>query len=210
MFTTVISILRGNIYWMSWNLYLAFVPLALSVILFRTRQPHSWVWWILLLIFFAFLPNAPYLLTDIIHAIDLSRMSQSIWLTLCLIMPVYLLIIFIGFESYVLSVTNLGNYLKRRGWESWVIAAELLTHGLCAIGIYLGRFLRFNSWDLITHPDHLLISISKVLANTEQLLITAVAFVGLSGLYWIIKQVNLRFFSKVIRFVNLKIDAILS
>ena len=61
---------------MSWNLYLAFVPLALGVILFRSRQPTSWLWWLMLLIFFVFLPNAPYLLTEILHGIDLSRMSN--------------------------------------------------------------------------------------------------------------------------------------
>ncbi len=203
MFTTVISVLLGNIYWMSWNLYLAIVPLALSAILFRSRQPHSWLWWILLLMFFAFLPNAPYLLTDIIHAIELSRISPSIWLTFFLIMPVYLLFMFVGLESYVLSLINLGNYLKRRGWARWITVAELLTHGLCALGIYLGRFLRFNSWDFITQPDALATSIFTILANTGQLLITMVAFVGLSGLYWIIKQVNLRFFPEILNLNNL-------
>ncbi len=72
---------------MSWNLYLAFVPLALSVILFRSRQPTSWLWWLMLLIIFVFLPNAPYLLKEIIHGIDLSRMSQSIWRTFAFSRP---------------------------------------------------------------------------------------------------------------------------
>ncbi|MGL4883991.1 MAG: DUF1361 domain-containing protein, partial [Waterburya sp.] len=57
--------------WIVWNLFLAFIPLALSFWLFVRRNiKRSLLWWIGLVVFIAFLPNAPYLLTDIIHLID--------------------------------------------------------------------------------------------------------------------------------------------
>ena len=66
--------------WIVWNLFLAFIPLVLSFWLFlRPSKKRSLVWWISLIIFIAFLPNAPYLLTDIIHLIEAIRAGYSIW-----------------------------------------------------------------------------------------------------------------------------------
>ena len=192
MLTTVLSVLRINIYWMSWNLYLAFVPLALSLLLFRSRGSRSWLWWLVLLVFFAFLPNAPYLLTDVIHIVGFMHMTNSMWMIFLIVLPVYLLFILAGFEAYVLSLINLGCYLNRMGWGKWISGAELLTHGLCSLGIYLGRFLRFNSWDFIIQPKALTTSVFSVLASIGQLVIIAVTMVVVSGLYWIMKQVSLR------------------
>ena len=53
-----------------WNFFLAFVPFVLSLYLFRRETRRGWLWWPLLLVFIAFLPNAAYTLTDIIHFIS--------------------------------------------------------------------------------------------------------------------------------------------
>ncbi len=187
----VLSLLRLQAYWLSWNLYLAFVPLVLSVLLFRSRGSRSWLWWLQFLAFFAFLPNAPYLLTDVIHLRDIFYISNSVWLIFIVVIPVYLLFILAGFEAYVLSLINLGYYLNRIGWSRWIWKAELLTHVLCAIGIYLGRFARLNSWYLITKPQSLIRG-TNALLSLKALVIIAVTFVVLTGLYWIMKQVNLK------------------
>ncbi len=197
MTTRILSALQFNIYWLSWNLYLAFVPLALSILLFRGGQPRSWSWWLIFLMFLAFLPNAPYLLTDTIHLIDLLHMTNSMWIIILILIPVYLLFILAGFEAYVLSLINQGYYLNRMGWGRWIIWAELLTHALCAVGIYLGRFLRFNSWDFINRPHALAFSIIGVLGSKRRLLIIAVSFVVVSGLYWIMKQASLRIIAQM-------------
>lgn len=187
----VLSLLRLQTYWLSWNLYLAFVPLVLSVLLFRSRGSRSWLWWLQLLGFFAFLPNAPYLLTDVIHLNVFFQIHNALWLILLVVIPVYLLLIIAGFESYVLSLINLGYYLKRIGRDRWILTAELLTHFLCAIGVYLGRFARLNSWYLITKPQSLLRS-TNTLLSFDSLRIIAITFVVLASLYWIMKQVNLK------------------
>ncbi|WP_240039189.1 MULTISPECIES: DUF1361 domain-containing protein [Okeania] len=117
------------------------------------------MWWFCLLIFIAFLPNAPYVLTDIIHLDQDIRQSNSVWVLTLAVVPQYLLFMFIGFEAYVLSLINLGYYLQRQSWSNFILGIELIIHCLSAIGIYLGRFKRFNSWDIVTNPNTLIKSV---------------------------------------------------
>lgn len=125
--------------WMTWNLFLALIPLVLSVWLFRTAKQRSVLWWMGLFWFVAFLPNAPYVLTDLIHLVFDIQSTDSLLFNTLVIIPKYVLFIGIGFEAYVLSLINLGDYLKRQDLDPWVLQVELLLHGLSAIGVYLGR-----------------------------------------------------------------------
>jgi uncharacterized membrane protein len=192
----VVQVLQINMRWMSWNLFLAFIPLALSVWLFRSRKGRSWIWWLGCLVFYAFLPNAPYLLTDIIHLIDDIRTIQSIWVITLILLPVYLLVIVGGMEAYVISLINLGYYLHRIGKSKWILGTELITHALSAVGIYLGRFLRFNSWDFVTQPDALLTSMVEDVLGKKPLVIIAITFVVLTGLHWFMKRATLGFIKR--------------
>lgn len=189
----VLQVLQINMRWMTWNLFLAFIPLVLSVWLFRGKRGRSWVWWLGFLVFYAFLPNAPYLLTDVIHLIDDIRTIQSVWMITLVLLPVYILVIFAGFEAYVISLINLGYYLHRIGKSHWILRVELITHFLSAIGIYWGRFLRFNSWDFVTQPDAVLTKGIEELLGKQPLVIIAITFVILVGLYAIMKRVTLGF-----------------
>ncbi|WP_016951309.1 DUF1361 domain-containing protein [Anabaena sp. PCC 7108] len=192
----VTQVLQINIRWMTWNLFLAFIPLVLSIWLFRTKRGRSWVWWLGFLAFYAFLPNAPYLLTDVIHLIDDIRRISSVWIITLVLIPTYLLVILGGFEAYVISLINLGYYLQRIGKNKWVFGVELITHALSAVGIYWGRFLRFNSWDFITQPDAILTKGVEELFGKQPLVIILITFVVLSGLYWLMKRVTLGFVNK--------------
>jgi len=177
---------------MSWNLFLAFIPLGLSVFLFRRKSlSHSPIWWLGFFVFFAFLPNAPYVLTDIIHLVTYIRRVDSIWLITLILFPLYLLFMILGFESYVISLINLGSHLHRLGKTQWIVGAELVTHALCAIGVYLGRFQRFNSWDLVTQLDAVATSLIEDLLGRRPVVIIAIAFIIITSLYWIAKQVTL-------------------
>ncbi|HIK05737.1 MAG TPA: DUF1361 domain-containing protein [Trichormus sp. M33_DOE_039] len=189
----ILQVLSINMRWMTWNLFLAFIPLALSIWLFRNRRGRSWVWWLGFLVFYAFLPNAPYLLTDIIHLIHDIRTIQSVWMITLVLIPVYFVVIGAGFEAYVISLINLGYYLHRIGKSQWILWVELITHALCAVGIYWGRFLRFNSWDFITQPDALLTRGVEELLGKQPLIIILVTFAILSVLHWLMKRVTLGF-----------------
>lgn len=193
-----------NADWMGWNLFLAIVPLVLSVFLFRRLQfgnstvtssaiehrHRSPLWWLGVAIFVAFLPNAPYILTDIIHFVRWVREGASVWTVALVYVPLFFLFLFAGFEAYVMSLLNVGHYLKQRGLRRYVFATELTLHGLSAIGIYLGRFLRFNSWNLLTHWNDVVGSVFEGLFARDSLLTIALTFVILTVLYALLKPVH--------------------
>ncbi len=190
----VLQVLQINIRWMTWNLFLAFIPLVLSVWLFRrTKRSRSWVWWLGFAVFYAFLPNAPYLLTDVIHLIDDIRTIQSVWIITLVLIPVYLVVILGGFEAYVISLINMGHYLHRIGKSQWILGVELITHALSAVGVYWGRFLRFNSWDFVTQPDAVITQGVEEILGKQPLVILIISFVILAGLYWLMKRITLGF-----------------
>lgn len=175
----------------SWNLFLGLIPLALSYWLFKFAPRRTLLWWITALIFIAFLPNAPYVLTDVIHLVRDIRYHSSIWLITLVLLPQYFLFIFIGVEAYVLSIINLGDYLRRVGWRRYILPTELFIHFLSAIGIYLGRFKRFNSWDIVTNLDSLTNTVLDDLLRKWPLLVILITFAILTTLYWLMKQVTL-------------------
>ncbi len=178
--------------WMAWNLFLAFIPLALSVWLFRrSSRSRSILWWLGFVVFIAFLPNAPYLLTDVKHLIEGIRSGYSIWIVTLVLIPQHLFAILAGFEAYVLCLINLGYYLHQQGRSKYILWAELITHALCAVGVYLGRFKRFNSWDFVTQPDDLAKSMLDDLTAKRPILVMVVTFVVLTVSYWLMKQVTL-------------------
>ena len=178
--------------WIAWNLFLAFIPLALSFWLFRRKsQSRSLLWWVGFLVFIAFLPNAPYLLTDIIHLINAIRDYYSVWIITLVLIPPHVIAILAGFEAYVVSVMNQSQYLKQQGAAKFAVWSELLTHALCAIGVYLGRFPRLNSWDFVTQPEAVVRTALDHLTSKRPVLLMAVTFVILTVLYWVMKQVTL-------------------
>lgn len=184
-------ILSRNLERIVWNLFLAFIPLGLSFWLFRRGRSRSIIWWLGIIVFLAFLPNAPYILTDIVHLIEDVRDVNSVWVVTLIVFPLHLLFILSGFEAYVLSLINLGYYLQRIGLSKLIVGAELFIHALCSFGIYLGRFPRFNSWDLITRPDALVDTIVEDLIGKIPLAIIFITFVIITILYWLFKQVTI-------------------
>ncbi len=189
--------------WIVWNLFLAFIPLVLSFWLFLRRSiKRSLLWWIIFVTFVTFLPNASYLLTDIIHLIAAIRAGYSIWITTLIFIPLHLSAIAIGWLAYVISLINQSYYLKKQGKGRFIVTSELITHALSAVGIYLGRFRRFNSWDLVTKPNILLSSTIDDLTTKKPLLVIAVTFIVLTILYWLTKQITLGTISRTKQFLS--------
>jgi uncharacterized membrane protein len=182
---------------MAWNTFLAVIPLVMSLWLFRGRRagrrPAAWRldWWIGLAVFIAFLPNAPYVLTDIIHLVRFIREGAPLGIIVFVLVPQYLVFMLIGIEAYVISLINAGHYLRQRGWGHWVSAAEISLHALCAVGIYLGRFPRFNSWDIITDPLRLLAYVAKMVGQPQSVAMIVLTFGAIAFLYWLLKHITL-------------------
>jgi uncharacterized membrane protein len=177
--------------WMRWNLFLALIPLSLSIGLFQVAPQRSRLWWLGLITFVAFLPNAPYILTDVIHLVEEIQGTPSLLFNSLIVVPRYALFLLLGFSAYVLSVVNVGLYLKRQGLNRWVLPVEWGLHGLSAIGVNLGRFDRFNSWDLWVKPGPILLEILQDLTRGKTLSFIAIATLVIAGLYWVGKQITL-------------------
>ena len=135
--------------WMLWNTVLAMVPLVLSFGLFSPyRQSRSLAWWMGLGLFLVALPNAPYVLTDVIHLIDDARDGVLIRTVM-----IYSGFIAVGVAAYTVSVARLVAYLKRTGFGvRSAVVVELGVHGVVAVGVLIGRYGRWNSWDAGTRP----------------------------------------------------------
>lgn len=134
-----------------WNLFLAFIPWAASsaVMLFPFLRAQKPALFLLLAIWLLFFPNSPYILTDLVHV----RASHGIyiWYDLLAILTFAWTGLLYGF----ISLTDVEKLLSAR-FKSWIagsIVAGLLFLG--SFGVYLGRFLRFNSWDVIQNPFQL-------------------------------------------------------
>ncbi len=156
------------------------------------HSTRAWLWGLGVVVFMAFLPNAPYVLTDIIHLIRGTSSGEiPTWVVALVFVPIHLVAILLGFQAYVLSILNLAYYLKQRGAAALILPTELFIHALCAIGIYLGRFIRFNSWDLVTAPVDVLVDTLDVLTSRRPLAVIGVTFVVLTVFYWVMKQVTL-------------------
>jgi uncharacterized membrane protein len=130
------------------NLFLASMPLFFSTVL-RIASHFRLPWIIqlpLLALWLLFLPNAPYVLTDIIH---LARSSHApIWYDLALLLSCSGTGLLMGY----LSLIDVQGIVVRRLGPAcgWMFALVSLV--LSGFAIYLGRFLRWNSWDVLFEP----------------------------------------------------------
>jgi uncharacterized membrane protein len=174
------SELVDNVGWMGWNTLLALVPLGLARFLFGHRPRPRWLLWVGGVAFVAFLPNAPYVLTDVLHLPgELTVAHDDPWLAAALLAQ-YGLLVAVGFAAYVLSLVRLERWLAGRGMSRRaVLGIDLALHGLCAVGIVLGRVFRFNSWDLLTDPHGLVDVLTVPAPRTVAVLL--VLFAVLAG-----------------------------
>jgi uncharacterized membrane protein len=162
------------------------------------RSNHSLFWWLGLFLFIAFLPNAPYILTDILHFYEAVRTLNSVWTLTLIIVPIYIIFIGTGWFSYVIALVNIDRYLHKYRLDRYTSAIELMLHLLCAIGIYIGRFLRFNSWNLVTQPKHFLKVLPGELIGRFPVVVILTTFLIITIFYGISKPAidNLPLFNK--------------
>lgn len=138
---------------LAWNLFLAWIPFVLSAsaTALRGTQRSSIV--ILLAAWLLFFPNAPYILTDLFHLHP--RPGVPLWYDLILILSFAWTGLLLGYASLLQVQGILESYLGKK-W-TWVPIGGFLF--LTSFGVYLGRYLRWNSWDALTRPMDLFVDI---------------------------------------------------
>jgi uncharacterized membrane protein len=163
---------------LAWNLFLAAVPLFAAAMLERSRStPMQTVW---LTVWLGFLPNAPYIVTDFVHLRP--RPGIPLWYDIALLASCAATGLLLGYAS----VADVQRFLARKFGElqAWLFSTSALI--LCGAGIYLGRFLRWNTWDVLFNPIAIVASIRpRVLSVTVvyglSLVIGYLAFRALSS-----------------------------
>lgn len=145
-----------------WNLGLACIPYELTTML-KTKQKHPpFIFAILFCIWLVFLPNAPYIVTDFVHLKWSS--SQLIWLDILITGSFAsngLLLFFYTLEDMCLLLTQ---YIK----QLYIHYSIPIVLFLSAFGVYLGRFLRYNSWEIIQNPSSLFQDISTIVCQPQE------------------------------------------
>lgn len=164
---------------LEWNLFLAVIPAVAAWLLARAAARGAGAalqaFWFA--VWLAFLPNAPYLLTDLIHLNP--SPAVPLWFDLALLGSCGGTGLLLGYTSLAdVQAVVARRFSARAGWA--VAAGSLLLSGF---GIYLGRFLRWNSWDAFTRPLQLLADIGRQLSDpgssAQALTVTLIYGIGL-------------------------------
>ncbi|HEY5993576.1 MAG TPA: DUF1361 domain-containing protein [Gallionellaceae bacterium] len=146
---------------LGWNLLLAAIPAVAAWLFARAAEQHAHallqVFWFA--IWLVFLPNAPYVITDLVHLAPHSYIP--LWYDLAMLASCAGTGLLLGYTSLAdVQAVIARRFSARLGWG--VAAAALLLSGF---GIYLGRFLRWNSWDAFTNPKLLFSDIAELLTD---------------------------------------------
>ncbi|AWB66437.1 DUF1361 domain-containing protein [Saccharobesus litoralis] len=173
------------------NFVLAAIPFVLATYLFLFSRHRSILWWLLLIVCIAFLPNSAYVVTDIIHFIaatkDPSYSFTKVWLVL---LPAYIIFISINFEFYVISIRMMQNSLRIHRSAKLAVWFIPFIHLLCAIGVYLGRVQRLESYDIIQNPLVVFKDLYYDLTHEKPVLIILGFTLLFYGLYLVFNQLN--------------------
>ena len=166
-----------------WNLFLAWIPFALALAVYdgfrrgAARFPliAGAVFWLI------FFPNAPYIVTDIKHLRTWTGMP--IWYDTILVGAAAWTGLALGFASLYLMQAVVRRLAGAA--NAWLFALVVL--GLSSLGVYFGRYLRWNSWDLIVRPERVLsdvwTGIANPLAYPHAVAVTVVFTVFLAATY---------------------------
>jgi len=164
-----------------WNLFLAGIPFAITQLFKMNSKFRSFkiVGFLAFAAWLLFLPNSPYIITDLVHLH--SDRSNLVWLDLFLVF----VFAFNGLLLGLLSMLDMFTLIRQHYGNRVAKYTLFKVCILCGYGIYLGRFLRFNSWDITTKPATLFYQIAHSLKEPKVWLITY----AFGGFLWILFSV---------------------
>jgi uncharacterized membrane protein len=175
-----------NFRYLIWNLFLAWIPFALAVFVYDrwSRRRGGVLLLVLSGLWLLFFPNAPYIATDVVH-LQHDPLSPY-WYDAVTIAAFAWMGVLLGFASLYLMQTVVRQW--RGVVAGWIFAFFAIALG--SLGIYLGRFLRLNSWDALEHPSVLPRILHAVardpFAYQEAIAVTLVFTLALSFAYFLL------------------------
>jgi len=138
-----------------WNLFLAWIPFAISASFKKLETGAIWKQLTVFFIWLLFFPNALYIVTDLIH-LEMETVVPK-WFDAVLLFSSCITGLLMAF----VSLLRVEHFLSKRFDNTRVHALMVIILFASSFGVYLGRFLRWNSWDVINHPMGLMFSIGQ-------------------------------------------------
>ena len=144
-----------------WNLFLAWIPLGLALVLYRMSARGIGGLWLLVVggLWLLFFPNAPYLMTDLKYLRELG--GAPFWYDAIMAGSAALAGLALGF----LSLFLVHAVVERRFGRIWAWLGVWALLLVSSVGVFLGRFQRFNSWDVFTDPGPIVADLAKGLSD---------------------------------------------
>lgn len=177
-----------------WNLFLAWIPFVLAYIAYALSWKRAWLYIaipVFAFLWLIFFPNAPYILTDLQY---LSRISPDAPLWYDIILLVWFS--WTGMLLGLISLYMMHEIVQRNfgRWPGWLFV--LIVSGLSSAGIYVGRFLRWNSWDILQNPSELAMGILGLVIDPSLRLL---AFTTLFAVFFLFVYLTLYTFAHLFR-----------
>ncbi len=173
--------------YMIWNLFLAWLPFLFSLRLLYVLRHKLWSSWEGLatsVLWLVFLPNSFYMISDFIHIKEFVR--HDVVFDIVMFTSFIYTGVLLGFSSLYMVHLQLRRRLDAQAAAAWITVTLLL----CSVAIYLGRDLRWNSWDVLTNPGGLLFDVADRLihpAAYPQMFVAITSFfVLLSSMYYLL------------------------
>lgn len=145
-----------------WNVFLAIIPYGITMYLNSRKQVSKF--WLLSIgvVWLLFLPNAPYIITDFVHF----KISNSYlwWLDILMLLSFSLT----GLYLFYTSLFDMQILVKKTFKKIPIQIVSILILFLCGFGVYLGRFLRYNSWGILNEPQRLISDAFYIIINPMQ------------------------------------------
>jgi len=153
----------GNWHYASliWNLFLAFIPFALSSWLLKLKSDSRRSQYTVLMAWLVFFPNAPYIITDFVHLGP--GKAAPFWYDIILLFWASWNGLLLGF----ISLWKIEQFLSTRLSRKMVSLCIYVFILLGAFGVYAGRYLRWNSWDVIVRPFSIMRDLKHIALNPE-------------------------------------------
>ena len=146
---------------LAWNLFLAWIPFVISTFIKVFGKNWKFTLPVLLLLglWLLFLPNSPYILTDLYHLKQRPRIP--LWYDIILLSSA----VWTGVMLGLLSIMDIHHFIRQKVniFMGWLVVVFSVI--LCSFGIYLGRFLRWNSWDVLSDPTGIMMDINQLIIH---------------------------------------------
>ena len=177
-----------------WNLFLAWIPFVLAYIAYALSWRRIWLYItipVFAFLWLIFFPNAPYILTDLQY---LSRITPDAPLWYDIILLVWFS--WTGMLLGLISLYMMHEIVQRNfgRWTGWLFV--LIVSGLSSAGIYVGRFLRWNSWDILQNPSELAMDVLGLVIDPSLRLL---AFTMLFAVFFLFVYLTLYTFAHLFR-----------